>query len=1021
MKWVEYLVSRTTLMWSLIAGLLIAGVLVFFQMAKLEDPAVPVKQAIVVVVRPGATVHEMELQVAIPAEDILRTLPDVRKLKTDCKQGMTTIAVEFEMTVLLKDLEQHFDLLRRKVSDMQSTLPEGCVATVVVDDEMDVYGIFYALQGDGYTYSELNDYAKMIRRNLVAIKGVKRGKIVGNREEVVNIVLDKQMITANGVLPTQIMLALQDVGKPVNAGKIISADGNEKLAVRVDTMICTVDDIRDLYLPTLDGKRIRLGDVAKVERAYSEPQKNGFFVRGKPALAICVALENNVIVPDVGKIVDNKLAEVLKGMPVGITTEKIFFQPDKVTSAINSFMLNLVESVIVVILLLVFTMGWRSGAIIGFGLILTISASFPILMQLGTTLQRISLGAFIVAMGMLVDNAIVVMDGILKERKSGAPMQKWLYHTGKVTAMPLLGATIIALTTFISVYLSPDSVGEYAHDLFLVLAVSLLVSWVIALVQVPFFAKYFLGKPVSETPDADDGATSGKVYGTVRKMVEWVTSHTKLSLAIAVLLLLLAVAALSQVKNRFFPDFEYNQFVIEYQLPPQSSPDRVRDELLAISDTVSKFEDIERVAVSVNAAPARYCFVRPMNPGGDFYGELIIDCTDYDAVVKVAPKVRKYIRENYPDAYARVRKYNFSIASSHTIEVSYTGPDPKVLRSLADKAQAVMRESQYVDPQSVGTNWQPRTTTLVYDYESADGARSGIKRSDIANALQASEDGMTVGILADNDKRLLVNLQVRNSDGSRITNPDEIPVWNMVGKVATVGAVVRGSHLESEENAIYRLNGMRQIEVECDPDASNDYATPAKVLEDIKDKIEAIDVPEGYQMKWIGEQDLQNEAMGNVYRYVPLVIFIMLVVLLLLFGSWKRVILILLCIPFIICGIAPALLITGTPFTFMAIIGMLGLMGMMTKNTIVLMDEADRIIREEDVSVREAACRATVSRTRPVLLASLTTIVGMLPLIFDPMYGSLAISIIGGLFVGTLITLLFLPLLYVMFIKKEKK
>ncbi|MCF0205408.1 MAG: efflux RND transporter permease subunit, partial [Muribaculaceae bacterium] len=377
MKWVEYLVSRTTLMWSLIVGVLIAGVLAFLQMAKLEDPAVPVKQAIVVVVRPGATVHEMELQVAIPAEDILRTLPDVRKLKTDCKQGMVSIAVEFEMTVLLKDLEQHFDQLRRKVNDMQSSLPEGCVATVVVDDEMDVYGIFYALQGDGYTYSELNDYAKMIRRNLVAIKGVKRVKIVGNREEVVNIVLDKQMITANGVLPTQIMLALQDVGKPVNAGKISADRDNEKLAVRVDTMICTVDDIRDLYLPTLDGKRIRLGDVAKVERAYSEPQTNGFFVRGKPALAICVAMENDVIVPDVGKVVDAKLAEVLKTMPVGITTEKIFFQPDKVTSAINSFMLNLVESVIVVILLLVFTMGWRSGAIIGFGLILTISASFP--------------------------------------------------------------------------------------------------------------------------------------------------------------------------------------------------------------------------------------------------------------------------------------------------------------------------------------------------------------------------------------------------------------------------------------------------------------------------------------------------------------------------------------------------------------------------------------------------------------------------------------------------------------------
>ncbi len=1026
MKIVKYLVERPTIMWSLIVFILIGGALSFLRMPKLEDPAVPVKQAMMVVARPGATVHEMELQVALPVEDALRTLPDVKKIKTDVKQDMAMFSVEFEMTVLLEDLEQHFDLLRRKANDIQSSLPAGCVATVVIDDEMDVYGIFYSLQGEGYSYPELYDFAKLIRRELLSIKGVKRVNIVGNREETVNIVLDKAAITNNGILPTQIMIALQDVGNPVNAGSHDAED--QRLALRVDTMATTVEDIRNLYIPTADGKRVRLADVATVNREFKTPHSNGFFVNGEPALAICVAMEDGVIVPDLGKEVDAKLAEVMERLPVGLTTDKIFFQPDKVSEAVNSFMINLVESVLIVILLLIFSMGWRGGVIIGFGLVLTICASFPILMQMGTTLQRISLGAFIVAMGMLVDNAIVVMDGILKDRKRGLPESQWLYRTGRITAMPLLGATVIAATTFISIFLAPDSTGEYAHDLFLVLAVSLLVSWVLALVQVPFFCKLYLppiknvdkndAKPEDPNFKESEELYDGPVYRVMRKAVTWVTGHTKISLVGAICILLLCVFCLKFVKNRFFPDFEYKQFVVEYQMPPQTSPDKVTADLLEISDTLVKIPGIERVAASVGAPPSRYCLVRPMNNGNSAYGELIIDCPDYNGVVKVIPIVRDYIRENYPDAYVRIRKYNFSIATSHTVEVEFMGPDPEVLRDLSAQAQQIMRESPYVDSYSVQDNWMPRTPSWKFDYDTSDGARSGIKRSDIANALQAAGDGMTVGVMADADKMLMINLQVRNQDGSLITDPNEMPVWNMMGQTATVGSSVRGHRLAPEENAIYRLNGQRTIEVECDPDANNDYATPAKVLEDITDKIEAIPLPTGYSMKWVGEQELQNEAMGNLYGYMPLMIFIMLVVFLFLFGNWKRTIVILLCLPFILCGITPALYFTSTPFTFMAIIGMMGLMGMMTKNTIVLVDEADRLIREQGMAVRKAAIEATVSRVRPVLLASLTTILGMIPLIPDPMYGSLAITIMGGLLIGTLITLLLLPLLYVVFIKK---
>lgn len=481
---------RPVLFWSLIVGILVAGVMSFISMPKLEDPAVATKQAMVIVSYPGASAHEVELNVAQLMEDELRALPNVKKIKTECQNGSATFTVEFQTTVLSKELEQHFDLLRRKVNDASVKLPSGCYDPVVVDDMMDVYGIFYALTGEGFEYPEMYKYAKFIRRELLDVKGIKRINIVGNRDEVINVILSKEKLSRNGIIPTQLMMTLQSVGSPVEAGNY--EDGTDRIRLQVDSEIKNEDDLRNLLVSTFDGKQIRLGDVARIERTLIEPQRNGFFVSGKPALAICMAMESDAIVPDVGKAVEARLAQVMKQVPVGMDMEKIFFQPDKVDDAISSFMVNLVESVLIVILILIFTMGFRSGLIIGFGLVLTVAVSFPILLVCGTTLQRISLGAFIVAMGMLVDNAVVIMDGILIDKRRGLSPKIYLYRIGRNTMLPLLGATIIAASTFLCVYLSPDTAGEYAGDLFLVLCVSLLASWILALVQVPICAKSWL-------------------------------------------------------------------------------------------------------------------------------------------------------------------------------------------------------------------------------------------------------------------------------------------------------------------------------------------------------------------------------------------------------------------------------------------------------------------------------------------------------------------------------------------------
>ncbi len=1038
----EFFVKQPLLFWSAVVAILIAGVVSFMWMPKLEDPAVAVKQASVVAIYPGATAHEVELEVVQVLEEQLRTIPDVKEIRSECQPGMAQMAVEFQMTVLKKDLEQHFDLLRRKMGDAKMLLPSGCYAPIVVDDMMDVYGLFYALVCDeGYSFEEMERYADLIKREMLSVPGVKRVLLSGIRDDVVNIVVSKDKLARNGIIPMQVMLSLQNAGKTVSAGKFMN--GDDRIDLRVNNAMKNEKDIADVLIKTGKGTNVRLGDIAEVRREYKEPQTNGFFVNGKPAVAVCIALQDNVVVPDVGKLTDKKLAEVMKRLPVGMNTEKIFFQPDKVDQAISGFMLNLVESVLIVVLVLMLTMGFRSGLIIGFGLILTISLSFPILMMANSTLQRISLGAFIVAMGMLVDNAIVIMDGILIDKQRGLGPKTYLYRIGNHTAIPLLGATVIAVSTFLAAYMSPDSVGEYCRDLFVVLCVSLFSSWVLALIQVPVCAKSWL--PTRSRQNTKEQYQS-KIHRLVRKTITTLIGYKTVTIIIAVALLAVSGWGMTKVKNLFFPDFDYSQFLVEYQLPPQTSPDKVKHDLLEISDSLSKMSKVDRVAVVMGTAPAHYCLVRPMNHGGESYGELMVDCKDFKTVNEVIDEIREPLRQRYPDAYIRFRHYNFSISTSHPVEVQFRGPDPAVLRQLSHQAEEVMRKAPHADPYSVNNNWRPKGKALVADFVKQNALRAGIERSNVADALMAATDGLPVGVMHDGDKQIVLNMQIRNEDGSRINDLKDIPVWSMMNvnidtdelqgvmtgaanaedisdglfKSGPLSNVTSDIDVEWEENFIYRLNGERCIEAQCDPNTQLYQGTVAQVNAEIKKDIEAIQVPEGYTMIWAGEGRLSGTAIALVLKYVPLSILIILTILLLLFRNWKEVWVVLLCLPFVVCGIAPALLIFRQPFTFMAIIGLVGLMGMMVKNAIVLVDEINRLYKVEKMSAFDSVVNASVSRVRPVVMASLTTILGMAPLLGDPMYGSLAICIMAGLAVGTLITLVLLPVLYSVFFKVEK-
>ncbi len=488
----EFFFKKRTLFWTMIVAIVIGGIYSFIVMPKLEDPLIAVKTAMIITPYPGASAHEVELEITSIIEEELRTINNILDIQSSSSDNVSIVTLNISYAVPDREMEQYWDMMRRKVSSATNRLPSGAITPIVMDDVSDVYGMFYALTAQGYGYDELEKYAKFLKRELLEVEGVRRIELFGNWEECIDIILPKEQLARNGIFPIQIMTTIDGQNKPVHVGTYETGDNKVRLAI--DGKLQDVESVRELIIQTPAGEQVKIGDIAEVIRTNKDPQTYGFWVNNIPAMAVAISMEPDVVVTTVGKEVDKKLASLENRLPVGFEYQKVYFQPDKVSAAVTSFMWNLVSSVAIVILVLMITMGFRSGVNIGIGLFLTVLATFPVLLALGGTLQRISLGAFIVAMGMLVDNAVVVMDGILVDKAKGLPPRKYLFGTAKRTAVPLLGATLIAIVTFLPVILSDDSAGEYARDLFLVFYISLLLSWVLSLTQIPMFAAILLPK-----------------------------------------------------------------------------------------------------------------------------------------------------------------------------------------------------------------------------------------------------------------------------------------------------------------------------------------------------------------------------------------------------------------------------------------------------------------------------------------------------------------------------------------------
>lgn len=1030
----KWALNRGVLIHAFVAVLIIGGLWAFTQMPKLEDPAIRVKQALVVATYPGASAHQVELELTDPIEKSIRQMPDIDHIESSSYADMTIITVELHPTVKDDELEQQWDLLRRKVENIKPSLPKGAQVMTVADDFGDVYGMFYALTGDGLSDRQLSDYAELIKREVLAIDGVTRVDIYGKRPECININLKEEKMANLGVLPTEVIQTLNGQNATSYAGYY--DNGTRRIRVTVDDKFRSVEDIADMLIAGHDDDQLRIRDIADVSKGYEKVTRNAMLRDGERALGISIACSSSHDILKVGDKVEEKLGQLAKRMPVGVEYNKVFFQPERVSDSLYTFLINLLESVIIVVVVLIFFMGFKSGLILGMSLAVIVFGSFLVLNGFDGTLQRVSLGAFILAMGMLVDNAIVIVDGILVDLRSGKPRAEALTSIGRKTAMPLLGATLIAILAFMPIFLSPDTSGVYVRDLFIVIAVSLLLSWLLALTHVPLMADRLLHPKVSEGE-----AYKGKAYDMLDKVMGVCLRHRLMVVGAAVVLLVGSLSCYPFLQQSFFPDMEYDQLYIEYKLPEGYNSTQVEHDLEQMRTMLMQCKDVTHVTTSIGGTPSRYNLVRSIATPSLAYGELIVDFTSPETLVAHLDSMQRTLNDRFPDAYIKIKRYNL-MYKKYPIEICFNGPDPQVLHQLTDSAMAIVKNSDKVCLPT--SDWEPQVPVLTVDYNQSAARTSGLSRGDVALSLMSYTDGIPVGTFYDGIHPENIYVKCHTDKGEEVENLDRVNVFGMMPNVGNVfnrstlqklmsgrldkddvirqvtsttplSQVSKGIDIRWEEPVVVRYNGQRQQRLQCSPAPG---VSTESARQSIAKAIESIALPEGYSLSWEGEYKASAQSKQYLFKGFPLSVVMMLLILIMLFNDFRRPAIIFSCIPLVVVGVFPSVLLSGKDFGFVAIVGILGLIGMMIKNGIVLIDEIS-LQTSQGKPLDRALIDSSKSRLLPVMMASLTTILGMIPLISDSLFGSLAVTIMGGLAAGTVIILIFIPVLYSLMYKRK--
>lgn len=1003
----KYSLENRKVIYFFLLLLIVGGVYAFQTLGKKEDSPFVIKQVVLNVQYPGATPTEVEKLVTEPIERELQSLRRVWKIKSDSYYGMCKISIELDPATPSAEIPQMWDELRRKVLNIEPQLPAGASKIVVGDDFGDVYGIYYALTIDeGFSYADGRKWAEYIKTSLVPIKGVEKVYLTGIQTEVVNVFIPISKIANLGVDPKIIVQTLQSQNKVVNTGE---KDANQiRIKLVTNGTFSNLEDIRNQEIATPTGQVFKLGDIAKIEKGYLDPPSILVRVNGKRAIGIGVATAMDKDVVATGKEVQNKLNQITPQIPVGISIEPIYLENEIASEANNGFIINLLESVGIVIIIIMMVMGMRAGIVIGSSLLFAIGGTLLIMQLLGVGLNRTSLAGFIIAMGMLVDNAIVVTDNAQVGMKRGIQKIKSIIEGAIGPQWGLLGATLIAIFSFLPLYLAPSSVAEIVKPLFIVIGISLGLSWVLALTQTPLFEDLILKVENGEGGDPYDTKFYNKFSAILTSMIRF----KYLSLTLAVGALLLALFIMSLLPQNFFPNIDKPYFRADLFLPEGYSIYETEKNIQKVENYLMSQPGVKKVSSSLGSSPLRYYLASSAFGPKPNFANVLVEVHSTDSTKAIESRFANYMSDNYPDILTRSSLFKLSPAVEASIEIAFIGENIDTLTALSERVKAIMRTNPKVT--DVRSSWGNRIPVITPEYYTAKGYRLGVGRTTMANSLKIATTGVPIGDYRENDLTMPILLKSENIKQMPVNQLRTLPIFSSSGKTLPLEQVIDTFMFSYDISVLKRFNRERIIMAQCDPlRGGNTHEAFTSVWNEVNKKIV---VPQGYQMRYFGEQDSQDESNDSIGKNVPLMFLLMFIILLLLFRNYKQPVIIMLMLPLIFIGVVAGLAIFGKSMDFFAMLGVLGLIGMNIKNAIVLVDQIN-IENAEGKSPLDALISATKSRIVPVSMASGTTILGMAPLLFDALFGGMAAAIMGGLLIASLLTLFVLPVTYATFYK----
>ena len=1006
MNLAEYTLRKSVIAWLATLLVLVGGYLAYEKLGRFEDPEFVIRQAVIVTSYPGATPAQVAEEITDRIEGAAQQLQEVEEVTSVSRAGESLVKVEVKLAFSRSqaELDQVWDKLRSRIAEAARGLPPGAAEPVVKSDFGDVFALFYAVTGDGYSPRQLYDYVDMLRRELVLVPGVARVALLGERREAIFVEVSRARAAQLGVPLEEVYAALRAHNLVVPAGNLRA--GPLRLQIDAQESVGSIDTLARLVIAG-DAKSglIRLQDIAELRRDFVDPPAVLMRHDGRPAIGLGISNVQGGNVVAMGDAVKRRLAELEGQRPVGMELNIVSMQSDSVRAAVAGFVDNLVAAVAIVVIVLLCFMGLRSGLIIGAVLVLTVAGTLIAMLMDGIAMQRISLGALIIALGMLVDNAIVVTDGILVRLQQGEPVESAASAVVRATTWPLLGGTVVGILAFSAIGLSPTDMGEYAGSLFWVILYSMLLSWLFAITLTPLFCARFLKVKTGATPPAE-----GRMLGAYRRLLQATLHHRGLSGLVLAGLLGGGVVAFGFVPPGFMPDSARPQFVVDLYLPQGTDIEATAGLVGEVEKRVRARPEVSHVSSFIGQGGLRFMLTYSPEDPNPAYGQLLVDVKHFEDIAGLIPVLQHELSQSFPQADFKVWKFMLGRGGGKKIEAAFRGPDPAVLRRLAEQAKAIMA----ADPGAVAIqdDWRQQVPVLQPRFSVEAAQRAGVLPADLAAALERNFSGQQIGVYREGEKLIPIVARAPADERAGVEDLRNVRVYSpAAGRLISIDPFVEAVELQWADAIIRRENRFATIKAQCDPPAGE---LSAPLFERLRPQIEAIPLPPGYALEWHGEHKAASEANAGLAAAAPFGFVAMVVAVIVMFNALRQTAVIWLTVPLAVVGVAVGLLLFQAPFEFMAILGFLSLTGMLIKNAIVLVDQIDVEIREGKPR-HQAVLDAAASRARPVFLGAATTVLGVAPLLLDPFFRSMAVTIMFGLIFATGLTLIVVPLLYASF------